>query len=280
MLRDEERETSRVTTTRIYLPVFLQKGDICRVTPDQSRYLGAVLRMKTGDRLTVFNGAGTEYETVIQRHAEKGIELEIMAKRDIPVTDFSVTLCQAIPKAEKMDGIIRHATELGVNRMIPFLSARSIPRPVSSLSSCGTKTNDHNENASSHKLERWRKIAVEACRQSGRVDIPEITEIMTFDGMLSALSPDGLRLIPWEEETEVSLRDVFTDPGFISRNDKSIPLKKIVLAIGPEGGFSFEEIDRARRTGFISVSLGKRVLRVETASLAALAVVQYELSRD
>ncbi len=280
MFCDEERETSRMTTTRIYLPVFLHKGDICRATPDQSRYLGAVLRMKAGDRLTVFNGAGTEYETVIKRHAEKGIELEIMEKRDIPVTDFSVTLCQAIPKAEKMDGIIRHATELGANRIIPFLSARSIPRPASSQSSRRTKANGHNENISSHKLERWRKIAVEACRQSGRVDIPEITEIMTFDGMLSALSPNSLRLIPWEEETEVSLRDVFTEPGFISRNDKNIPLKKIVLAIGPEGGFSFEEIDMARRTGFISVSLGKRVLRVETASLAALAVIQYELSRD
>jgi len=266
-----------MTATRLYLPIFLQRGDVCRTTADQAHYLGSVLRMKEGSRLTVFNGAGAEYETVIKSYTEDGVELEILEKRELPVSDIAVTLCQAIPKAEKMEVIIRHATELGANRIIPFLSARSIPRPDSSKSSRRAKINGHKEKISVHKLERWRKIAVEACRQSGRADIPEVTDIMTFNNMLSTLSPDGLRLIPWEEETEVSLRDVFTKQRLISSNDYSIPIKKIMLAIGPEGGFSVEEIDLARRAGFISVSLGKRVLRVETASLAALAVIQYEL---
>lgn len=260
-----------MTTTRLYLPVFLQKGDVCRTTSDQSHYLGAVLRMKEGGRLIVFNGAGAEYETVIKRYTENGVELEIVEKREIPFADVSVTLCQAIPKAEKMEGIIRHATELGANRIIPFLSTRSIPRPDLSQTSRKAKIDDHKEKLSVHKLARWRKIAVEACRQSGRADIPEITEIMTFTDMLSSLSGDGLRLIPWEEETEVSIRAVLSRRGLMPIN------KGITLAIGPEGGFSSEEIDMARRAGFISVSLGKRVLRVETASLAALAIIQYEI---
>ncbi|MBW6485669.1 MAG: 16S rRNA (uracil(1498)-N(3))-methyltransferase [Syntrophobacterales bacterium] len=266
-----------MTATRLYLPILLQRGDVCRTAADQAHYLGSVLRMKEGSRLTVFNGAGAEYETVIKSYTEEGAELEILEKRELPVSDIVVTLCQAIPKAEKIEGIIRHATELGANRIIPFLSARSIPRPGSSKSSRRAKINDPNEKISVHKLERWRKIAVEACRQSGRADIPEITDIMTFNNMLATLPPGGLRLIPWEEETEVSLCDVFTKQRLISSNDSSIPIKKIMLAIGPEGGFSVEEIDLARRAGFISVSLGKRVLRVETASLAALAVIQYEL---
>ncbi len=273
-----------MTTTRLYLPVFLQKGDVCRTTADQSHYLGAVLRMEEGDRLVVFNGAGAEYETVIRRYAEDGADLEILEKREIPFTDVSVTLCQAIPKAEKMDGIIRHATELGVNRIIPFFAARSIPRWDSSPASAGARVL-HKEKPAFRKLERWRRIAVEACRQSGRADIPEITDILTFAEMLSSLPAESLGFIPWEEETEVTLRAILrkrrliaTKQDYISTNDEGVPTKMITLAIGPEGGFSVEEINQARRAGFIPVTLGKRVLRVETASLATLAIIQYELN--
>lgn len=261
-----------MTTPRIYLPVFVAKGDICRTTEDQARYLGAVLRMREGDGVTVFNGAGAEYETVIRRFADKSVELEIVQRRDIPVAGHYLTLCQAIPKAEKMDGIIRHATELGANRIIPFLSARSIPRWKASPG----------EKAGLHKLERWRKIAVEACRQSGRSDVPEITDILSFADMLAFFPGEGLKLIPWEEETSLSIRDVFRkERSADSRSTASLrhdmDFKTIALAIGPEGGFSVDEIQQARRHGFLSVSLGRRVLRVETASLAALAVVQYEM---
>jgi 16S rRNA (uracil1498-N3)-methyltransferase len=265
-----------MTAARLYLPVFLDKGDICRTTEDQSRYLGAVLRMKEGDRLVVFNGTGSEYETVIRQYAEGGADLEILEKRDMPFAGISVTLCQAMPKAEKMDGIIRHATELGVNRIIPFFAARSVPRWTSSHTKPQKKLDNHKAQIGSHKLERWRKIAVEACRQSGRADIPEITDVMTFSGMLSSLAEGGLRLIPWEEETAVSLRDILREKGLTPINDVNLPAKMITLAIGPEGGFSVEEIELARSAGFVSVSLGKRVLRVETASLATLAIIQYE----
>jgi 16S rRNA (uracil1498-N3)-methyltransferase len=243
-----------MTTPRIYIPGFPEKGYVCRTTEDQAHYLASVLRMKKGDSVIVFNGSGTEYETIIEEITKNDARLTVVHRRDTLFSHIPTILCQAIPKANKLDGIIRHATELGANRIVPFFSTRSVPRWDSSQSS--------------HKQMRWRRIAVEACRQSGRTDIPEIADIITFTELLSLLPPDYLKLIPWEGETKVFLRDV------LRNNEK--PPKGIILAIGPEGGFSAEEIEQARTSGFVSVSLGKRVLRVETASLAVLAVIQYE----
>jgi 16S rRNA (uracil1498-N3)-methyltransferase len=154
-----------------------------------------------------------------------------------------------------MDGIIRHATELGAERIIPFFAERSVPRwrPEQLL----------------RKRERWQKIAVEASRQCGRSDIPEIGEIVTFERMLRDVPESGLRLIPWEEEMKTGIREILRDPARSG-------IKEFVLVICPEGGFSAGEIEMARHAGFLSVSLGERVLRMETASLAVLAILQYE----
>jgi 16S rRNA (uracil1498-N3)-methyltransferase len=244
-----------VTTPRIYLPRPLEKGASYAAAADQARYLKTVLRMKEGDPVLIFNGTGREYEAVIRRQTAEGVELEVTGSRLLPAVGIHVTLCQAVPKADKMDGIIRHATELGAARIIPFFAERSVPR--------------WQPDQLSRKRERWRKIAVEASRQCGRSDITEIGEIVTFERMLRNVPESGLRLIPWEEETAQGIREVLRDPAWSDIRD-------FTLAIGPEGGFSVEEIERARRTGFLSVSLGKRVLRVETASLAVLAILQYE----
>jgi 16S rRNA (uracil1498-N3)-methyltransferase len=168
---------------------------------------------------------------------------------------LEITLCQALPKAEKMDGIIRHATELGVGRIIPFIGGRSIPRWP--------------EEKWPQKRERWQKIALDAARQSGRIDIPEIGGIASFTEMLDSARNAEMKLIPWEEESGRGIREVLQDPKYAG-------MKSSHLVIGPEGGFDKEEIDRARAAGFLSVSLGKRVLRVETAALAVLAILQYE----
>jgi 16S rRNA (uracil1498-N3)-methyltransferase len=244
-----------VTIPRLYLPHTLELGAVCRVAADQARYLNTVLRMKEGDPLLIFNGTGWEYEAVIRRQAA-GIELAITGRHELPVAEIHITLCQAVPKSEKMDGIIRHATELGAERIIPFFAERSIPR--------------WQRERFPRKRERWQKIAVEASRQCGRTDIPEIGEIVTFEQMLGAVPESGLRLIPWEEETKTGIHEVLRDPTWAG-------MKEFILVIGPEGGFSAEEIVLARQAGFLSVSLGKRVLRVETASLAVLAILQYEM---
>jgi 16S rRNA (uracil1498-N3)-methyltransferase len=244
-----------VTIPRLYLPRPLETGAVCSAAPDQARYLTTVLRMKEGDPLLIFNGTDWEYEAVIQRRTAAGMELEITGRQRLPEAGIHVTLCQAVPKADKMDGIIRHATELGAERIVPFLAERSVPR--------------WRPDQLPRKRARWQKIAVEASRQCGRSDIPEIGEIVAFERMLRDVPESGLRLIPWEEETTTGLREVLRDPARAG-------MTEFVLVIGPEGGFSTGEIDQARRAGFLSVSLGKRVLRVETASLAVIAVLQYE----
>jgi 16S rRNA (uracil1498-N3)-methyltransferase len=244
-----------VTTPRLYLPNALETGTVCAAAADQARYVKTVLRMKEGDPLLTFDGMGWEYQAVIRRLTADGMELEIGSRQRLPAARIHVTLCQAIPKADKMDGIIRHATELGAERIIPFLAERSVPR--------------WQPEQLPRKRERWQKIAVEASRQCGRPDIPEIGKIVTFERMLRDIPESGLRLIPWEEETETGIRKVLHDPARSG-------IKEFVLVIGPEGGFSADEIERARHAGFLSVSLGERVLRVETASLAVLAILQYE----
>ena len=244
-----------MTIPRLYLPHPLETGAVCSAAADQARYLKTVLRMKEGDPLLIFNGTDWEYEAVIRRQTAEGMELEITGRRKLPEAVIHVTLCQAVPKAEKMDGIIRHATELGAERIVPFFAERSVPR--------------WRPDQLPRKRERWQKIAVEASRQCGRSDIPEVGEIVTFERMLRDVPEGGLRLIPWEEETIRGLREVLRDPARAG-------MTEFVLVIGPEGGFSAGEIDQARQAGFLSVSLGKRVLRVETASLAVIAVLQYE----
>ena len=215
-----------MTIPRLYLPHPLETGVVCSAAADQARYLKTVLRMKEGDPLLIFNGTDWEYEAVIRQQTAEGTELEITGRRKLPEAGIHVTLCQAVPKADKMDAIIRHATELGAERILPFIAERTVPRwRLEQLP---------------RKRARWQKIAVEASRQCGRSDIPEIGEIMTFERMLRDVPESGLRLIPWEEETMTGIREVLRDPA-------RAEMKEFILAIGPEGGFSAEEIDQARR---------------------------------
>lgn len=243
-----------MTTPRLYIPRPLEVGELCTVTPGQTRYIQNVMRMREGDSLLLFNGTGREYEAAV-RQTQEGLSLEITGIRTVSAGGIDITLCQALPKAEKLDGIIRRATELGAGRIVPFLAARSIPRWPAAKSQL--------------KRERWQKIALEAARQCGRTDIPEISDIAAFDEMLRLARDGALNLILWEEEAERGIRGTLRDPAHNGTRD-------FLLVIGPEGGFSRDEIDRARAAGLLSVSLGKRVLRVETAALSTLAILQYE----
>ena len=116
-----------MTIPRLYLPRPLERGAVCAAAADQARYLKTVLRMREGDSLLIFNGTDWEYEAVIRRRTADGMELEITGRHRLPAAEIHVTLCQAVPKVEKMEGIIRHATELGAERIVPFLAERSVP---------------------------------------------------------------------------------------------------------------------------------------------------------
>jgi len=210
--------------------------------------------MREGDPLLVFNGGPQEYDAVLQRRPG-GIMLEITASRPVAADGIAITLCQAIPKADRMEAIIRHAVELGAGRVIPFFAARSVPRWP--------------EEKSPQKRSRWQKIAIEACRQCGRADLPEISEVVSFATMLEAARPGALNLILWEEERARGIRETLRDQSHAG-------IRNFFVIIGPEGGFGAAEVQEAKLAGCLSVSLGKRVLRVDTATAAALAALQYE----
>jgi len=272
--------------TRLFLPPEKLTAKQIIISEDQARYLSLVLRIKPGDSLIVFDGSGYRYICKVLQTHKKEVVIEKIKKEPYSAeSSVSITLAQGLPKKDKMDLIIQKSTELGVRKIIPLITERAQVK--------------HTE-----KIERWRKIALSASQQSGRERIPEIKDPMEFaifllnivDGdervipskagiqkkeMDSPVKPENekptdkafskktqLKLIFFEEQKENNLKEVLT--GF---RDK----KNVVLLIGPEGGFSNEEVSAAVKEGFIKASLGPRILRTETAPIAAISIIQYEL---
>ena len=207
--------------------------------------------MKTGDLLELFDGTGKVYTAKILNIEKGKINCKVFSSKESEnELKVKVTLVQALPKGGKMDFIIEKCTELGARSIIPMLTERTIGK--------------------SNKIERWKKISKEAAEQSGRAYIPDIQPLTKFEEVLKLRKQFSLALIPWELETEKTLKQVLTDPRIPGSPD-------ILFLVGPEGGFSQNEIEQAKEAGFISVSLGKRILRTETAAMAVLSAIMYEL---
>ena len=245
-----------MTVPRIYFPGITGKGETFDLGGENLRYVKSVLRMRKGDRLILFDGAGWEYETVIKSFSADGIDVEVMGKNRIEEESPNITVLQALPKANKMDSIVRKATELGARRIIPFRAARSVPQLTAEKADV--------------RVSRWRSIATEAARQCGRADIPEVSDVLSFEEMLASVEGAPLKIIFWEEESERGIKKLL-------RENKYEGAKDVTVMIGPEGGFSREEVESAVRRGFISVSLGRNVLKVETAAVTIISIIQYEL---
>lgn len=244
-----------MTMSRIYLPREMEAGELCELTGENRQYVLSVLRMKKGNHLLLFDGLGCECEAVITGHDHERVNLKIISKEVIHAEAINITLAQSLPKAKKMDSIIEKACELGAFRIIPFLSIRSIPRlpPEKALL----------------KQARWQKIALEAARKCHLNWIPEVGNIDTFEKMLRSAGENDIKIIFWEEETKRYLKHTL-------RERQSEANRDFFLVVGPEGGFAGEEIRLAESMGFTSVSLGRRILKVETAALAILSIIQYE----
>ena len=228
------------------------------LTADQSRYLVSVLRLEPGELLEVFDGEGARYEATLRAGLSATGEAWVELGKQLPNTTNSgareVTLAQALAKADKLELVIQKATELGCARVIPFAAERSI-----------VKLDRLGDERGQAKVTRWRKIAEEAARQSGRADVPEIVTPMRWSDLFALVAQDP------------ELRAVALDPLATSLRLGAAALgaKKLLIAVGPEGGFSPEELERAEANGFIRASLGSLILRTETAGLAALSVVQH-----
>jgi len=244
-----------LTIPRIYSPESLENKTNCELEADNLKYLKQVMRLKQGDRIRIFDGFGLEFEAVIKEFYAKSVLIELGQKIPTAEKEICVTLAQAIPKAGKMDTIVKSAAELGTDVIIPFNAARSIGCIAGEKSSL--------------KVARWQKIAAEAARSSHSSYVTKISKVLSFVDMLTIVSGDTLKLIFWEEESQKSIKDVLTDKAFIA-------IRNFFVVIGPEGGFSKDEICMAKENGFISVSLGKQILKVETATSAIISIIQYE----
>jgi 16S rRNA (uracil1498-N3)-methyltransferase len=241
---------------RIYCSPIPEKKNAVDLADDTVRYLRNVLRLGPGAEVLFFDGTGWEYRGLIDRIDGREGTARIIARQRIPLDiPVRITLVQGLPKGDKMEFIVQKATELGVARIIPFHSSRTIPRRT--------------EERAAKRLDRWRKIAAEAAEQCGRGDVPEIIETLPFTEALNAAGPGQEKILFWEAERSLSIRDIL-------KGSESGSARDFFLVVGPEGGLSGEEVEIARHAGFLTASLGRLVLRVETAALAILAIFQYE----
>ncbi|MBM2837782.1 MAG: hypothetical protein HW415_407 [Deltaproteobacteria bacterium] len=206
--------------------------------------------VRPGDQVVLFDGSGMEFEGRINGFSKDGVTVDITEGSEGDTeSPVEIILGQGIPKSDKMDLIVQKSTELGVSKIVPIYSERVVPKSFSS-----------------NKIERWQRIAVEACKQSGRVKVPVISEPVSFDLFVKDAEPSSLKLIPWEGEKERCLKKIL--PVVLGNS-------KVIFIIGPEGGLTNSEIVIAKEYGFIPVSLGRRILRTETVPLALLSIVQY-----
>lgn len=219
------------------------------ITGRDARHIGFSLRMKPGEILTVC-AEGTDYECAVKKITEEAVFLDILESRlCASEPTIEVTLYQAVPKLDKLELIIQKSVELGASRIVPVLTRRCISRPT--------------EKDFSKKLERLNKIALEAAKQSGRGIIPEVMPIISFKEAVSQMA---------ESECPVML---YEEGGIRFSQLETEGKRKFSILIGSEGGFDSEEAQLARDAGITTIWLGERILRCETAPLAAMSILMY-----
>jgi 16S rRNA (uracil1498-N3)-methyltransferase len=225
-------------------------GDRVAFAADDAHKVRNVLRKRSGDRVEVVDSAGAAFAArldVEARVVTAQLEEPLTRERAEPV--LRVTLAQAIPKGNKMDFVIEKATELGVERIVPVRTARVIA------------------DAGPAKLERWRRIAKSAAQQSGRTKVPDVDATVAWDALLPSFNGFDRVYVPWELAPPLPLREAIAPDA---------DARAVLLAIGPEGGFTADEVAHAAQAGAKVVSLGRRILRTETAALVVLTILAYE----
>jgi 16S rRNA (uracil1498-N3)-methyltransferase len=233
---------------RFYVPARDVKDQQARISGGEFRHLQRVLRLREGDRLTLFDDDGNEHAGVIVSLSPRAAVVRITAStRPTRESALAITLYQGIPKGRKMDLVVEKATELGVKTIVPFLSA---------FSAAGTP-------GAAGKLERWRRIAVSAAKQSARTVVPELRDPVTFPEVV-ANDASALKLLLYEGADTRPITEIVAKRTLASA----------AIVIGPEGGFSHDEVLEAGARGFQLVDVGPRILRTETAAVVAVALVQ------
>lgn len=238
---------------RFYFSVDDRIEDRVTLTQDESRHICKVLRLQCGEKIELFDGSHTVYSAEIAELGKR-VQARIISSTTIDQLQKSeLWLGQAVIKTKKMELLLQKCTELGVNGFSPFISSRCQGNLVAQ---CRKKD------------DRWLKIIEESCKQCCRSQPMTLQELKTFDDVTARnnINNNELRLLFWEKESEKKLADFSTDLSSFNT---------VKLLFGPEGGFSDGEIGTARLNGWQTVGLGQRILRAETAAIAAVAIVQH-----
>jgi 16S rRNA (uracil1498-N3)-methyltransferase len=234
--------------TRVYVDVPVAAGKPLVIEGSAANHITRVLRLRSGDELTVFDGTGGEFGARIEEFRKEAVVVSVAAHRELDrESPLPLTLAQGISRGERMDWIIQKATELGASRIVPVFTKRSVVRL--------------DEKQAERKLQHWRAITVAACEQCGRNRVPELALPTDF---FDVIAPD----------TSGSTRLLLSPSGDLRIDDLKDVGKGITVLIGPEGGLEDVEQESAIRAGFKAVRLGPRVLRTETAAIAALTIIQ------
>jgi 16S rRNA (uracil1498-N3)-methyltransferase len=226
-------------------------GDRVAFAPDDARKLATVLRKQSGDRVQVVDSGGAAFAATLEVGGrDVAATLDERLDRGEVETALRVTIAQAVPKGQKMELVVEKATELGAHAIVPVRSARVIGHETSPA-----------------KVERWRRIAKSAAQQSGRARIPDVADVHGWDALLATFARYDRVYVPWELADPAPLREVF---------ERELPAAtSVLIVVGPEGGFSAAEVERARAAGASAISLGRRILRTETAALVVLSAALY-----
>ena len=219
-----------------------------------AHHIARSLRMAEGDEVTLCDGEGMEYQCILSRIRDEECIAEIREScPSVSESPTEINLFMAYPKGDKLETVIQKAVELGAHRIVPFESSRCIKRPKAEKAEKQTA--------------RLQRIAEEAAKQCGRARIPSVTQPMSFKEMINEASLSELSLLCYENEGGKSIKDALTG--------RAMP-KSISVIVGSEGGFSPEEVNMATESGCVSVTLGRRILRCETAPSYALSAISYE----
>jgi 16S rRNA (uracil1498-N3)-methyltransferase len=239
------------SNNRYYLPTDQWSSCELVLTGEEAHHCTRVLRQKAGDLIVVFDGAGRSVQCQIVSADKNQVSLKQDGEIEIQQRGLSLHLCQAIPKAGNMELIVQKAVELGVASIQPLITENTVVR------------------ADEKKLQKWQRIALEACKQCGQNWLPEVKPVLQFNDWVGDREVSEVEVVaaldPRSEEIKVVL----------GRLDK---VASAALLVGPEGDLSQSEYDAAIGSGYMPVSLGEIVLRVETATLYCLSVLSYELS--
>ncbi len=215
------------------------------VIGDEAKHMKNVLRMQADDTFIAFDGSGIDYTCRIL-HVGTQIDAQILSKNHNEAeSNIKVTLYQAYPKSAKMEEIVQKAVELGSFRVVPFISQRCVKRPEDSS--------------------RLRRVAMAAVKQCGRSVLPHVDDVLKFEDALFLMKKHEKLIVCWEEERDTTLKSALLCEA-----------QDIGVVIGPEGGLEAAEVDQMREAGGVSVTLGPRIMRTETAGIAVMAAIFYE----